>query len=69
MQEFMEPTIEKITKDKETTKLIQTRQETLQKKLDHLESVVLRSNSKSTAFEEVYLSIAENERNRKMVQE
>lgn len=69
MQEFMEPTIEKITKDKETLKLIQTRQETLQKKLDHLESVVLRSNSKTTAFEEVYLAMAENERNRKMIQE
>ena len=65
----MEPTIEKMTKDKEMSKLISLRQDVLQKKIDVIESVVLRSDSKSTAFEEVYLTISENEKSRKMTQE
>eukprot|EP00347_Sterkiella_histriomuscorum_P002179 403369162 len=75
IQEFMEPTIERITRDRELQNLTQKRSDQQQKRVELLESVVLKTGSSSTlgnnsqqktVFEEISQTISDNDRMRKI---
>ncbi|CDW76419.1 UNKNOWN [Stylonychia lemnae] len=69
IQEFMEPTIERITRDREMSALLSKRLDHVQKKFEVIENAVIKSGTNTTVFDEINITIAENEKHRKIAYE
>ena len=65
----MEPTIERITRDREMQALLSKRLDHIQKKFEVIENAVIKTGTNTTVFDEINITIAENEKNRKVAYE
>ena len=69
ISEFMEPTIERLTKDRENFAQLLKYAQGMGDKVETIESVVFKKGQRHSAFEEINVQIAENERKRRMENE